>query len=167
MVDSLWFPNDFEISSGIAELGSYKNFQGADTTRFYCKRCWTSLLADHEFYEQRVILTQVLSFKEYVGSVGLECFPPRCRHFTKDLNQEQRNSLPAFLGDEKHIYESIGDNFAEVIDDIKRAGGKDQMNIHKIAELSDQPFVSENECQRMTEAQPTLIQQAKGKQLKT
>lgn len=164
MVDSLWFPNNFRVSSGLEELGAYKNFERADTIRFYCKRCWTCLIADHEFYEQRVILTQVLSFKEYVGSVGLDLFPPRCRHFTKDLNQGQRISLPEFSGDKKHIYESIGDNFAEAIDDIKRAGGKGQMNIQKLAELAGQPFVPENERQRMAEGPPTLMQQAREEQ---
>ena len=38
-----WLPNDFRVVTGLERIGAFTNFEGADTTRFYCTACWTVL----------------------------------------------------------------------------------------------------------------------------
>ena len=129
LLDGLWVPNDFEVVSGLDEIGSYKNFESGDTTRFYCRKCWTCMMADHPAYGQRLVLTQNLGFTEYEGISGVELFPPRSRHFLKDLNTEKREKLPNFEGSPDVIYEGISSNFMNAMDEVLKGEATGAMNL--------------------------------------
>ena len=158
-VDTSWLPNDFRIVRGEAHIGAYMNFHGADTTRFYCRECWTVLIGDHEVYAEKVLVTATNNITECDSLTGIELMPFQARHFMRDLSPEQRANLPEWTGDSARIYESVADVLMEQFPSIQAAGSKGvEMNAQRLLENVGAPFIPEQEPV-LSDGPPTLMQQ--------
>ncbi|HIL85909.1 MAG TPA: hypothetical protein EYG52_20645 [Pseudomonadales bacterium] len=161
LLDTVWFANDLTVVKGLDKIGSYKNHNEGDTTRFYCKDCWTCLIADHAVYLAKMVITQVVNFTGFEGLTGADLIPLQARHFLKDLTAEQRAALPSFSGAAECVYDSAAENFLDSMTEILAKGGTGEMNLQVLAEKVGPPFIPEDERERMAEGPPCLGQQAK------
>ena len=159
-VDNSWLPNDFRIVRGEHQIGAFMNFENADTTRFYCKDCWSILFGDHPVYEKKVVVTTARNYKEYEGLTNATLMPPQARHFMKDLTQDQIAALPAWDGDASNVYQGVADILMSRFPEIQAADNEgEQMNAQILLAKVGEPFVPTDES-RLTSGPPTLMQQA-------
>lgn len=159
LVDNSWFPNDFRIARGEDQIGAFKNFEQGDTTRFYCKTCWTILFGDHPVYEKKVLVTAARNYREYDGLKGATLMPPQARHFMKDLSAESANVLPPWSGDSAHTYAGVADNLMARFPEMQARGNEGgEMNAQILLARIGKPFVPTNEP-RLGNGPPTLMQQ--------
>ncbi|MFT4585414.1 MAG: hypothetical protein ACI915_004235 [Gammaproteobacteria bacterium] len=157
-VDTSWFPNDFKVVSGADRIGAFLNFPDADTTRFYCKECWTILLADHAAYDKRLVVVQAINFTEFDGLSNADLMQPQARHFVGDLSAEQLATLPAWPWDPANVYSSVADVLMERFPALQAAGAEGAlMNAQILLAKIGGSFVPSGEA-RLTEGPPTLMQ---------
>ncbi len=158
-LDTSWFPNEFKIVTGEDKLGAFLNFENADTTRFYCTDCWSVLFADHPAYAKKLVVTQVMNYKDFKGLDNAELMPLQARHFLKDLSGEQLTALPAWRGDPAHVYHSAADILLAQFPAIQAAGKEGaEMNAQILLGKIGGAFVPTDEA-RLSEGPPTLMQQ--------
>ena len=158
-LDTSWFPNEFTIVTGEEKLGAFLNFENADTTRFYCTNCWSVLFADHPAYDKKVLVTQVMNYREFEGLANAELMPLQARHFVKDLSEEQLAALPAWRGDPSHVYQSAADILLAQFPAMKEAGKEGaEMNAQILLGKIGSAFIPTGEA-RLSEGPPTLMQQ--------
>ncbi len=158
-LDTSWFPNEFTIVTGEEKLGAFLNFENADTTRFYCTNCWSVLFADHPAYDKKVLVTQVMNYREFEGLDNAELMPLQARHFVKDLSEEQLAALPAWRGDPSHVYQSAADILLAQFPAMKEAGKEGaEMNAQILLGKIGSAFIPTGEA-RLSEGPPTLMQQ--------
>ena len=159
-VDTSWFPNDFKVVKGEEKLGAYMNFENADTTRFHCKACWSVLIADHPAYDKKLVVTQVVNYKEFEGLKNAELMAPQARHFLKDLSTDQVAALPAWGGDSANVYQGVADILMTQFPALQEAGKEGaEMNAQILLGKIGGAFVPTGEA-RLTQGPPTLMQQA-------
>lgn len=160
-MDSLWYPNDFTIEKGLKSLGAFMNFKGADTTRLYCKGCYTILMADHAAYEQKVVVTQCTNYDGFEALQDAELLDPQSRHFVKDLSEEQKKALPQWPGSADAVYQGVSDSLMAALPEIKKKAEKgNDMNFQKLLEKIGRPFIPKDELERMAGGPKTLMAQA-------
>ena len=111
--DCCWLPNDFRVETGEDKLGAFMNFESADTTRFYCRSCWTILFQDHPIYEKKILVSQVAAYKEFEGLTNVVRMEPQARHFLKDLDKGQIEALPPWTGDPSKVYQGVAEDLLE------------------------------------------------------
>ncbi len=158
--DCCWLPNAFRIMAGEEKLGAFMNYESADTTRFYCKACWTVLFGDHPFYEKRILVSQVAAYKEFEGLTNIVRMKPQARHFLKDLNAEQIAALPPWPGDPSHVYRGAAENLLDHFPSMKAAGGEGiEMNAQILLDKVGGAFVPTDEA-RLSTGPPSLRRQA-------
>lgn len=158
--DCCWLPNDFHIEQGAEKLGALLNFQGADTTRFYCTSCWTLLFGDHPMYEQKILVSLIGSYREFEGLSNIARMAPRARHFLKDLNPAQVAALPVWSGDPALVYEGVAEVLLENFPAMKAAGGTGrEMNAQLLLSRIGEALVPTDEA-RLSSGPPSLMQQA-------
>ena len=68
-----WFQDDCTVAKGENEL----LFEGSDTTRIYCKGCFTTLIVGHPAYAGRIVLTQASNYKDFEARQGAKPCAPR------------------------------------------------------------------------------------------
>jgi len=157
--DCCWLPNDFRIVTGEDKLGAFMNFEGADTTRFYCTSCWTVLFGDHPIYEKQIVVSQVAAYKEFVGLSNVVRMEPQARHFLADLNEEQVAGLPPWSGDPSHVYQSVAEILLERFPVMKAAGGEGvEMNAQILLKRIGEAVIPTNE-KRLSAGPPSYMQQ--------
>ncbi|MGR8919295.1 MAG: hypothetical protein ACU85V_06735 [Gammaproteobacteria bacterium] len=157
--DCCWLPNDFRIVRGEDQLGAFMNFRGADTTRFYCKSCWTLLFGDHPVYEQKIVVSQVAAYKEFEGLRDIERMAPQARHFVKDLSADQVAALPPWKGAPEHVYQGVAELLLESFPAMKAAGGTGaEMNAQLLVERVGGVLVPTDE-ERLSSGPPSFVQQ--------
>lgn len=158
-LDTSWLPNDFNFSRGANKIGAFMNFENADTTRFYCKECWTVLIADHPAYEKKLIATQVAGFTTYDGLQRAALMPLQSRHFVKDLRPDQLATLPVWEGDPANVYESASELLMAQFPSMIAAGTEGtKMNAQRLLDKIGPAFVPTDEP-RLTSGPATLMQQ--------
>ena len=158
-VDSSWFPNDFKILRGENKLGAFMNFENADTTRFHCTDCWRVLIADHPIYENKLVVTQVVSYTAFEGLKNASLMPPQSRHFVKDVPADQIAALPVWSGDQANVYQSVSDILMARFPSMRAAGSEGvEMNAQILLAKIGGAFVPTGEA-RLSEGPPTLMQQ--------
>jgi hypothetical protein len=159
-VDNSWLPNDFRVVRGEHRIGAFMNFENADTTRFYCKDCWTILFGDHPLYDSKVVVTTAHNYKEYEGLGGISLMPPQARHFMQDLTPDEVAALPPWRGDATHVYAGVADVLISRFPAIQAAGKEgERMNARILLEKTGTVFVPDGEP-RLTGGPPTLMQRA-------
>ena len=159
-VDSSWYPNDFTVTKGENKIGAFLNFENADTTRFYCKECWTLLFGDHVVYDKKLVVTQIGSFKDFDGLKNTQRMDYQARHFIRDVPDSEIKKLPAWTGDPSRLYQSVADVLMESFPEIQKQGAEGtQMNAQILLEKIGPAFVPSDD-RRLTGGPPTLIQQA-------
>lgn len=157
-IDSSWFANDFRIARGADRIGAFRNFAGADTTRFYCTECWSVLFADHAVYGGKLIVTQAAAYREFDGLAGAQRMPPRARHFIRDLTSGQQAALPNWQGDPSHLYQGVAETLMESFPAMIEAGAQGAgMNAQVLLARIGGAFVPADEPY-LTAGPPTLIQ---------
>ena len=139
---------------GIA--GAWLSFEGADTTRFYCKNCWSGLFGDHPAYGGKMVITQSPNM------AGVEQMEPKSRHFLKDLTPEKlaaiNNDMP-WRGDPEHVYQGVSDNFLGNLANILAAGATgEQMNAQKLLEKCGPALIPDDD-EELKAGPPTFMQQ--------
>ena len=149
-MDSIWFPNDFTVT-GQDKMGAQKLFEGADTTRFYCKECFTILMADHPVYAGKVVVTQATNY-QHEAIQGAELCEPKARHFCKDLSDEQVAQLPKWSGADDVVYQGCSENLPNFGEHPEGATG--DQNAQLLAETLGVTFAKEAQ-----EGPPTVMQQ--------
>lgn len=162
LLDSVWFPNDFKVVKGEDKLGAFLSYEGADTTRFHCKECWTCLVADHPAYGGKIALTQASNYDDGLLQ-GAELMAPRARHFLKDLSAEQAAALPPYSGDKAHEYQGVAENFMGALPDVLAKGGTGEMNLQALLEKVDPATVptEADSAARLGGGPPSLMAQGK------
>ena len=157
--DSCWLPNNFRIVIGEGQLGAFMNYEAADTTRFYCKACWTVLFGDHPFYEKKILVSQVAAYTEFEGLRNVVRMKPQARHFLKDRTEEQRAALPTWHGDPSHLYQGPAENLLEHFPSMKAAGGEGtDMNAQILLDKIGGAFVPTDEA-RLSTGPPSPMRQ--------
>jgi hypothetical protein len=145
--------------TGEDKLGAFLNYESADTTRFYCKTCWTVLFGDHPFYEKRILVSQVAAYKEFEGLTNVVRMGPQARHFLKDLNQEQIAALPPWPGNPSNVYQGAAGNLLEHFPTMKAAGGEGtEMTAQILLDKVGNAFVPTDEA-RLSTGPPSLMRQ--------
>ncbi len=157
--DCCWLPNDFEVATGIEQVGALLNYAGADTTRYYCTACWTLLFGDHPLYERCIVVSQVAAYRDFTGLTDIERMAPQARHFLKDLDAQARAKLPPWPGDPAHVYEGAADNLLASFPAMKAAGGEGAaMNAGLLLERIGGAFVPVD-AERLRSGPPSLMRQ--------
>ncbi len=155
-IDTSWLANDFRIVKGEAAIGAFLNFKNADTTRFYCKQCWSVLFADHALYAGKVIACQAAA---YDGITGLQRMPLQARHFVRDLSEAQRQALPPWGGDPANVYPGVADNLIARFPAMLEAGSEGiVMNARLLLERIGGAVVPDD-APRLSAGPPSLMQQ--------
>jgi len=113
--------------------GAWLCYEGADTTRFYCKNCWTCLLADHPAYGGVVCASQAMA-----NLSGAELMDKQGRHYMRDLSDDQATALEKGMpwkGDSANLYQGVSQNFLDKLPDVLAAGKKgEKMNCQILLE---------------------------------
>jgi hypothetical protein len=157
--DCCWLPNEFSIARGAQHLGAFMNYASADTTRFYCADCWTVLFADHPFYEQKVLVSQIGAYKEFEGLTDIERSPPQARHFLKDRSALEIEALPPWAGNPAHVYSGVAEILMESFPTMKAAGGAGKEMNAQILLQQLGPVLIPTDAPRLSSGPPTLMQQ--------
>lgn len=157
--DCCWLPNDFHIEKGAGNIGAFMNYASADTTRFYCKTCWTLLFGDHPFYEKRIVVSQVAAYKEFDGLKDVARMKPQARHFLKDLSEDQVKALPPWSGDPAHVYRGVAEILLEQFPAMKAAGGEgSEMNAQLLLREIGGAFIPDD-ADRLSSGPPSHARQ--------
>ncbi len=157
--DCSWLPNDFNIEKGADSIGAFMNYVSADTTRFYCKTCWTLLFGDHPFYERRILVSQVAAYKEFEGLKDVVRMKPQARHFLKDLSEDQVKALSPWSGDPAHVYQGVAEILLENFPAMKAAGGEGLEMNAQILLRNIGAFIPDDET-RLSSGPPSHARQA-------
>ena len=158
--DCSWLPNDFDIVSGMERIGAFMNYTDADTTRFYCTTCWTILFQDHPLYENRIVVSQVAAYREFVGLTHITRMAPQARHFLKDRSDEELAALPPWTGDPTHVYLEAAANLLENFPAMKAAVGPAQgIDTQKLLSRIGSVLVPDD-APRLSCGPPSLMRQA-------
>ena len=158
-MDSNWFANDFTVVQGEESLRAFRLFEGADTTRVYCDKCATVLMADHPAYGGKVIVTQSTNYKSFTALEGAELGKPQSRHFLKDLSEKEVSQLSPWEGNPNEVYQGVSDTLMAAFPGMMEAGGTGEMNIQKLIEQVG-VTIPEDHRERLQGGPPTLMQQA-------
>ena len=158
-IDSFYFANDFKVVQGEEHLGAWHEFEGADSTRFYCKKCWSNLVIDHPAYGGKILLTQSPTL---TGTDSM--MKPQGRHFMKDLSSEQKKELEKELpwqGEKDTLYDGVSDNFLAALPGIieNQTASPGEMNLQVLLEKVGPPLVPDG-VERLKSGPPTFMQQA-------
>lgn len=162
-LDSLYFPNDFTVEKGLKSLGAYQNYRSADTTRIYCKSCFTNLLANHPVYAGKFVLTQASNYKGFESLQDADLSePPLSRHFTKDLSEMQKKALPSWKGAADKVYDGVSaDILAAIPDMLANNNAGEEMNVGILLKKIGRPFIPRDEQELMAGGPPSLGAQAR------
>lgn len=156
--DGCWLPTDFPIVKGEDKLGAFMNYEGADTTRFYCTSCWNVLLADHSIYEKRIVVSQVTAYKEFVGLSNIIRMEPQARRFLKDRNKEQVAGLTPWHGDPSRVYQGVAEILLERFAVMKVAGAEGvEMNAQILLKWLGDAIITTDE-KRLSEGPHSFMQ---------
>lgn len=157
-VDNSWLPNDFEIKRGLEHLGALLNFPAADSTRFYCRQCWTILFADHPAYAKRVVVTAANNFSAFEALSGIKLMPVQGRHFLRDLTNAARAAIPPWSGDSAHVYEGPSERLLAEFPALQAAGSEGrEMNAQILLETVGPALIPSDEP-RLKNGPPTMLQ---------
>ena len=158
-VESSWLPNDFAIVKGEDKLGAFLNFEGADSTRFYCTQCWSVLFADHPAYEKKLVVTQIASYTEFEGLKNTQRMDFQARHFVQDVSPEEIADLPPWTGDPGRVYQGVSEILMTSFPDLQNQGSEGaEMNAQILLARIGGAFVPTNEP-RLSGGPPSLMQQ--------
>ena len=136
--------------------GAWRSWEGADSTRFYCKSCWSGVVTDHPAYGGAIVLTQSKNIS------GADFMEPQGRHFQNDLSDEMRAAINAEMpwkGTKDTLYEGVSDNLMAAFPQLVEAGSTGvEMNLQKLLEKVGPPLVPDDPS--LTAGPPSLMQRA-------